>query len=590
MVTHLFDLLDHQLRNYPKSDAFCGKVNGEWKPYSIQRTMEMANLVSTGLIQAGIGKDDKVATISNNRPEWNFVDFGILQVGAVHVPIYPTISEREYKFILSDAEVKIVFVSDETLFHKIMAVKNEVASLTKIISFDKIEGCKWFQDWISENEPMINRDQLQSIKNSINPDDVATIIYTSGTTGNPKGVVLTHHNIISNFVACEDLPPVDHNHRALSFLPLCHIYERMLTYLYIYLGVSIYYAESMDKIGDNIREIKPHVFSAVPRLIEKVYDKIIAKGKELSGAKRALFFWAVNLAMQFDVNKQDNLVYNFKLNIARKLIFTKWREALGGNVKVIVSGGAPLQVRLIRIFWAAGIPILEGYGLTETSPVISVNFLDHGMTKFGTVGTVIKNVDVQIAADGEILVKGPSIMKGYYKRPDLTSEVIDADGWFHTGDIGTMEGNFLKITDRKKEIFKTSGGKYIAPQPIENRIKESPFIENIMVIGASRKHAAALVVPAFNYLKEWCRVKNIAIDANAPNSELIKNQDIKQRIWQEVEKFNSQLGQTEQIKKIELVDHDWTVDSGELTPTLKLKRKIIELNNESLIESIYSES
>jgi len=584
-VTRLFDVVPYQLEKFPKADSLAGKDNGAWVTYSTQQFANRAKEIAMGLIALGINRGDKVVSISNNRPEWNMLDIGILQTGAVHVSIYPTISESEYKFILNDCEAKLIVVSDEALCKKLDSIKAEVPTLQNLYTFEKMLGKIHWLEIINAGKSS-DESVWQMRMDAVMPTDLATLIYTSGTTGNPKGVMLSHSNLVSNFIACRDLPPVDSRHRALSFLPLCHVYERMLTYLYMYIGVSIYYAESMEKIGDNIREIKPHVFSAVPRLIEKVYDRIINKGKELTGVKRALFFWAVELGLKYEHGNRNGIVYQTKLKIADKLIFSKWREALGGNTMCIVSGGAALQERLARAFWAAGMPILEGYGLSETSPVIAVNLLGDNLACFGTVGTIIKGVDVKIADDGEILFKGPNLMMGYYKRDDLTKEVIDNEGWLHTGDIGTwVEEKFLKITDRKKEIFKTSGGKYIAPQPIENLMKESAFIENIMVIGESQKHASAIIVPNFAHVKSWCEIHKVTYTTP---EEIIKNPQVRDRIMKDVEKVNAQLGHHERIKRSELITKEWTVVSGELTPTLKLKRKIIEQNNKDLIDKIYS--
>lgn len=584
-VTRIFDVLPRQLRLFPKEDALAGKENGEWKKYSTQEFASNADNVSYGLLAMGLGKDDKIATISNNRPEWNFMDMGILQIGAVQVAIYPTISEHDYRFILNDAEVKLVVVSDAALCQKIENILEEVPSVKQVFTFNEIEGKRHWMEILELGRNNSNYEKLKQIKESIAPGNLATLIYTSGTTGNPKGVMLSHHNLVSNFISCKDLPPVNAQHRALSLLPLCHVYERMLTCLYMYLGVSIYYAESMEKIGDNIREVKPHVFSAVPRLIEKVYNRIIAKGKELKGIKRKLFFWAADLGLRYEMDGANGWWYQVKLKIADKLIFSKWRQALGGETKVIVSGGAALQPRLARAFWAAGMYVLEGYGLTETSPVIAVNYLEKGKAKFGTVGPVIKDVQVKMADDGEILVKGPNVMQGYYKRPDLTAEAVTGDGWFKTGDIGVLEeGKFLKITDRKKEMFKTSGGKFIAPQPMENKFKESALIENIMVIGEGHNFPAALVVPNFEALKKWCTIKGFACETN---EEIIKNEEVKKRIWEALMPLNEQFGKTEKIKAIELLPKEWTVETGELTPTLKLRRKIILHNNSQAVAKIY---
>ncbi len=583
-VTRLFDIVPYQLSRYPLEIAFAGKENGVWVTYSSSDFKKIVDLVSYGLLAKGIGKDDKIAIISNNRPEWNFTDLGILQTGAADVPVYPTISESDLRFILEDAAVKIVFVSSKELYKKLKAVTGSLHSRPEIYTFDKIDGATHWSELTALGSQNINEALLESCKSQIKSGDLATLLYTSGTTGNPKGVMLSHSNLVSNFIAVQHLPPIGYGSKVLSFLPLNHIYERMLTYLYMYLGSQIWYAESMETIGDNIREVKPTAFSAVPRLIEKVYDRIISKGAELTGIKSKLFNWAVNLGLRYDPNLSGGLWYNWQLKMANKIIFPKWREALGGNVKAIVSGGAALNPRLARIFWAAQIPILEGYGLTETSPVISVNTLDPNGMAIGSVGRVIEGVTVKIAPDGEILCKGPNVMLGYYKREDLTKEVIDDEGWFHTGDIGEFAGDKLKITDRKKEIFKTSGGKYIAPQNIENKLKESRFIEQAMVIGENQKFAAALIVPAFAFVKEWASRKGVSYSSN---DELIKNEMVKKRIFEEVEAMNKSLSQFETIKTIELLPGEFSIEKGELTPKLSLKRKVIIEANRALIDKIY---
>lgn len=586
MITRLFDIVEHQLKNHPKEIALATKVSGQWESCNSALLKEQVDEVSCGLFSLGINKDDKVAIISYNRTEWNIVDFGVQQTGAVLVPLYSTISVSEFQFILSDSESKIVFVADKDLYDKISSIKTQLPALKYIFTFDKVSGAPHWSEVKDAGRKNFDEAKLSEVKNSVAANDIATILYTSGTTGNPKGVMLMHSNLISNILAVEHLPPVNYQHKALSFLPLCHSYERILTYLYMYLGVSIYYAESIEKIGDNIREVQPHVFSCVPRLLEKVYDKILSKGREQKGIKRALFFWANDLGLRYEINRSNGWWYEFQLSIANKLIFSKWREALGGNTKVMISGGAALQPRLARVFWAAKIPVLEGFGLTETSPIIAVNNFEPNGLCFGTVGTVIKDVQVMIAADGEILCKGPNVMKGYFKRPDLTAEVIDSDGWFHTGDIGEfVQNRFLKITDRKKEIFKTSGGKYIAPQMIENKLKESPFIEQAIVIGENQKFAAALIVPAFAHILKWCEEKNISFTTN---EEMIKNPEIISRISEDIKSSNESLGKTEQVKKFELLPKEWTLESGELTATQKLKRKIIMANYSALVSKIYT--
>ncbi len=584
-VTRLFEFIRHQAENFPKNDALAAKENGSWRPYSTDDIIRLADEFSLGLLALGLKPGDKVAMISANRPEWNFADIGMMQIGVINVPIYTTLSESEIRFILNDCGAKLVFAGDEALYRKVDAVRTGVAALSAIYTFDRVDAAPHWSELLEKGRAANDRKSLNQRRDAVLPSDCATILYTSGTTGVPKGVMLSHDNVVSNVIAVEHLPPVDHRDRALSFLPLCHSYERVLTYLYQYLGVSVYYAESMDKISDNLKEVHPQVFSAVPRLLEKVYDKIVDKGKELTGVKRMLFFWALDLGLRYELEGKNGFWYEWQLKQARKIIFSKWREALGGNTRVIVSGGAALQPRLARVFWAAGIPVLEGYGLTETSPIISVNNFESRGTCFGTVGPVIQGVTVRIADDGEILCKGPNIMMGYYNRPDLTQEVIDQEGWFHTGDIGVfIDDHFLKITDRKKEIFKTSGGKYIAPQALENKFKESPFIEQLMVIGEHRKFPAALIVPAFVHLRKWCEIKSIPYSTN---EEMISRPEIVERINREVEELNTTFSQHEQIKKIELVGKEWTIDGGELTATLKLRRKLIAERHQSLIEKIY---
>lgn len=583
-TTRLFDFYSYQLEQYPQDVALAAKEGGNWKTYSTQEVINIANELSTGLIRKGIKPGDKVAIIANNRPEWVIADLAMSQIGAVNVPIYPTISDKDYAFIFNDAEVKLVFVSDGELYAKASKAKESSPSIEAIYTFDNVSGAEHWSELL-DTVPVM--DQINAIRESIKATDLATLIYTSGTTGTPKGVMLSHKNVASNAIDCEERLPVNAAAKSVSFLPLCHIYERMLIYLYTYMGVSVYFAESLETIGENIKEVKPQVFSAVPRLLEKVYDKIIAKGTELSGVKKALFFWAVSIGEKFEPYGQNGPFYEMKLKVARKLIFSKWQEALGGNVEAVASGSAALNPRLARIFNAAGIPVFEGYGLTETSPVISVNEIANKGMMFGTTGRPIANVHVKIAEDGEILAKGPNVMMGYYKRPDLTAEVIDEDGWFHTGDIGRMvDGQYLKITDRKKEIFKTSGGKYVAPQIMENSFKESRFIEQIMVIGENRKHPSALIVPSFEFLSDWCKRKGIKANSN---EEMVANQKVIDRIMEEVDEKNEAFGKWEQVKKIALLANEFTVDSGEITPTLKLKRKIILANNAETIESLYGE-
>lgn len=581
----LFDIPYWQQKNFPNSKMFVSKVNGAWIPLSTSEFILRAMEISKGLISLGIQPGDKIAVASSNRVEWNILDIGVQQIGAILVPVYPNISENDYRFIFNDAQVKICVVSNLELANKIKNIKNEIPSLQHLFTFDEMAdfvSWKYIFDLASSTPESEVEKRMEKVKRS----DLVTIIYTSGTTGNPKGVMLSHNNILTNIDGCKPRIPADNNSNVLTFLPVCHVYERMLHYLYMYIGCSIHFAESMDTIGENIREVKPNVFTAVPRLIEKVFDKIMATGDSLSGIKRKLFFWAVSLAEEYDVVGKS-LWYKFRLAIARKLIFSKWQLALGGNVRAIASGSAALQPRLARIFLAANIPILEGYGLTETSPVVSVNSFDQGI-RIGTVGTLIDGVQVKIAEDGEILVKGPNVMLGYYNNQEATEEVIDKDGWFHTGDIGILQENiFLKITDRKKEIFKTSGGKYIAPQALENKFKESRFIEQIMVIGENEKFPSAFIVPCFTYIKEWS--SKIGVDlSGSTNDEIASNELVYKQIKEEVSTFNQGFGSWEQIKKFVLLSKEFTIEAGELTPTLKLKRKKILSYYQNEYNSIYN--
>ena len=591
--TRLFDCLDYQLKSNPLPDMFAAKEGSSWKKYSTAEVNDTVNQLAAGLLHLGISpndmsveKRDKIAIISKNRPEWLTIDLAVQKIGAVLAPIYPTISVNELQFILNDSQSKIIFVNDEDLFLKVKTIKDQVPSLQHIFTLEHVPNAVYWKDCLqTTNEETLQK--IKQISDKIAPSDLATIIYTSGTTGTPKGVMLSHNNVISNVVDsnCVFQEIGVEGKRALSFLPLNHVFERMVSYIYIYNSVSVYYAESMEKIGDNLKEVKPLIFTTVPRLLEKVYERIMAKAATLTGIKKKLFNWALSLGLKYDINKNMGLWYNIQLGLANKLIFSKWREALGANVKAIVTGSAACQVKLLRVFTAANVPILEGYGLTETSPVISVNRMDPKNRMFGTVGTLIENVEVKIAEDGEILCKGPNIMMGYYKRPDLTKEVIK-DGWFHTGDIGVMIDNkFLKITDRKKEIFKTSGGKYVAPQPIENKMKESKWIEQMMVTGAGEKYTGALIVPAFNALKEWCSEHGVEFNGN---ESVIKNEKIIALIKDAVERYNQNFNQVEQVKKFELLPREWSVEGGELTPTLKLKRKVIMEKYKNAIERIYS--
>jgi long-chain acyl-CoA synthetase len=552
---------------------------------AIDEVIASANAISLGLLNLGINRDDKVAIISANRPEWVLADFGIAQLGAVSVPIYPTMSDADTEFILNDATVKVIFVADRELFDKINPIAARVASVQAIYSFDFLDSCGSLNALMEAGKSQPLKESLDQLKSEVKGDDLLTLIYTSGTTGTPKGVMLTHSNLISNVTGAQEVCPVNNTHKVLSFLPLSHIFERMLTYLYLYVGAGIYYAENLDTIGENLKEVKPFAFSTVPRLLEKVYDKIVAKGEDLSGIKRKLFFWALDLGHRYELDGKNGWWYEQQLKLANKLIFSKWREALGGNVGVIVSGAAALQARLARVFTAAQINVLEGYGLTETSPVITVNRMEKGKRGFGSVGVTIRDVEVKIAEDGEILCKGPNVMKGYYKRQDATNEVIK-DGWFHTGDIGKFENGLLYITDRKKEMFKTSGGKYIAPQPMENKFKESTLIEQIMVIGENRKHPAALIVPAFAVLVQKLQAENI--EEKDP-IKLVEHARVRELIQAEVDRMNQSFGSYEGIKKFILLPHEWSVAGGEMTPKLSLKRRVILEKFSKDIESIYAE-
>jgi len=592
--TRLFDCIDVQLARFPQEAMFAAKEEGGiWRKYSTAEVKELVDRLAAGLLHLGISgndmsveKRDKIALISNNRPEWMLLDLAVQKTGAVLVPVYPTLAANELEFVLNDAEVKLVFVSDKELFQKVQSIRDKVPSIKAVFTFDYIQPSLHWKEIMSK----AGEDDLKKLAiaaSSIRYEDMVTIIYTSGTTGTPKGVMLSHKNILSNVISSTEVFAefCTAGDRALSFLPLNHIFERMVTYIYLFNGVSVWYAESLEKIGDNLKEVQPSLFTTVPRLLEKVYERIMGRGQELTGLKKKLFFWAVDVGSRFEVGTNHGFLYNLQLAIANKLIFKKWREGLGGKVKAIVTGAAACQVRLLRVFTAGKMVILEGYGLTETSPVIAVNRFNESGRRFGTVGPVIKGVEVKLEEDGEICCKGDNVMMGYYKRPDLTAEVIDKDGYFHTGDIGVLQdGKFLKITDRKKEIFKTSGGKYVAPQPIENKMKESKFIEQMMVVGPERKFAGALIVPSFENLKVWAAQNNISYGTV---HDLIRNPAVLEMFKNIVEEFNRDFNHVEQIKKFELCANEWTVDGGELTPTLKLKRKVIMEKYRDAIERIY---
>lgn len=586
-ITRLFDFPYYQLEKNNVPDCLVTKYNGVWVKTSTQEYVDKSNAISRALLRMGIQKNDKIAIISSsNRTEWNIMDIGVLQTGAQTVPIYPTIAAEDYEYILNHSEATYCFVSDEVVLQKLVSIQKNVPLLKEVFSFDEIKGCKNWKEVLQLGDDTSNQDVVEDRKNNVKPEELATIIYTSGTTGKPKGVMLSHDNIVSNVLdSSPRIPFEEGTSRALSFLPICHIFERVILYIYQYYSVAIYFAESIDKLSDNIKEVKPTVFSVVPRLLEKVYDKIYAKGAELSGIKKKLFFWAIELGLRYEPYGANGFWYETQLKIARKLIFSKWQEGLGGNLTVMVSGSAALQPRLTRVFAAAGMPVMEGYGLTETSPVISVNDMRNGGFKVGCVGKVINNVEVKIAEDGEILCKGPNVMMGYYKDQQLTDEVIK-DGYFHTGDIGEIDAQgFLKITDRKKEMFKTSGGKYIAPQLIENAMKQSLFIEQIMVIGDGEKMPAAFIQPSFDFVREWA--KRHHEDIGDLNEEIASHPKVIARIQEEVNEINKKFGNWEMIKRFELTPNIWSIDGGELTPTLKLKRKVVREKYKDLYDKIY---
>jgi long-chain acyl-CoA synthetase len=585
-VTRLFDIPQYQLETYNLNKALTTKYNDVWVSISSKEYIDQTNALSRGLLRLGVKPDDKIAVISsNNRTEWSVLDMAVLQIGAQNVPIYPTIAKEDYEYILNHSESIYCFVSDLEVVNKLNSIKSKT-KLKGVYTFDEISGEHNWKEVIVIGEDTSNQNDVNERKNNVKPNDLATIIYTSGTTGKPKGVMLSHNNLISNVLDSEKRVPFEYGKsKALSFLPVCHVFERMILYLYQYCGVEIHFAESIEKMSDNLKEVKPNVMTAVPRLYEKVYDKIVDKGGELTGIKKALFFWAIDLGLKYEPYKKNGFWYELQLKLARKLIFSKWKEGLGGNLDLMVSGSAALQTRLTRTFAAAGMPIMEGYGLTETSPVISVNDMRNGGFKVGTVGRIIDNVEVKIAKDGEILVKGPNVMQGYYKDPEKTAEVMTGD-YFHTGDIGEVcDDGFLKITDRKKEMFKTSGGKYVAPALIENQLKQSHFIEQVMVIGEGEKMPAALIQPDFLFIKHWIERKRK--DIKTDNESIATSQIVKDRIQKEVNKANTKFGNWEQVKKFELTQDIWSIDAGHLTPTMKMKRKIIKEKYKDLIETIY---
>ena len=584
-VTRLFDILERDLKEFPKEDALCGKENGIWIKHSTKDYVDKVNSISYGLMQLGIKKGDCIATITPNRPEWNFLDMAIMQIGAIHVAIYPTISEADYRYILNHADVKLIFVSGWELLRKINNIIEGIPSLTdKVYTFRNLRGYRHLNELIEIGRANPSPEYLQQIKDSIQPDDVVSIVYTSGTTGNPKGVMLTHRNFLTNIYGVLPIIPVKNNNRILSYLPLCHVYERMMNYTWQYLGMPIYYNENLAKIQEEMVEVQPDIFTTVPRLLEKVYDKILAKGRKLTGIKHKIFFWANDIALDFDFNKSKS--YYRKLKLARKLVLNQWYKALGGNLDVIVTGGAAIQPMISKVFWAMGVRVVEGYGTTESSPVIAVSDFFKGGLEFGTAGHVLPGTQVRIAEDGEILARGKHVMKGYYKAPDLTAEAIDKDGWLHTGDLGklTPEGR-LKITGRKKEMFKTAFGKYVVPTILENKVSEDSLVDNIMVVGENKQFAAALIVPNFADLRSWCQNKDIPYTTN---EEMVQHPEVQKKFKKIIDYYNTQFGETEKIKRFILIGYEWSIQTGELTPTLKLKRNVLLKKYEEQIEKLFA--
>jgi long-chain acyl-CoA synthetase len=583
--TRIFELAEYTRQKFNKTDVLAGKEDGIWRTYSADEYVNITDSVAYGLLNLGIDRGDKVAIISPNRPEWSLADMGINKIGAINVPIYPNITTPDYEYILNDSGARILLVGSEEIFDKVKMLIDKVETLEAIYSFDEIEGAKDWHEIIEEGTANPQASKMKANQLEVKSSDLFTLIYTSGTTGNPKGVMLSHDNLYSQLMGLKDAIPFDEDDRAISFLPLCHVFERVIEYYYLFKGVSIYYAESIELLGENLKEVNPTIMPTVPRLLEKVYDKIVAKGSDLTGIKKGLFFWALNLGLRHELDGKNGWYYEFQLKLANKIIFTKWREAVGGNIKYIVSGAAALQPRLARVFTAANMPIYEGYGLSETSPVISVNTTEAGGKAYGTVGKVMTGVEVKFGDDGEILCKGPNVMMGYYNKPDLTSEVIDADGWFSTGDIGKMmDGVYLKITDRKKEIFKTSGGKYIAPQVMENKYKESRIIEQVMVLGEGEKMPGAFIVPQFEALQVWCKLHDIAYTSD---SEMASHPEVLKKFDAEIAHYNEQFAPYEQVKKVVVMKEPWTIEGGELTATLKLKRKPVLAKYQKEYKEIY---
>ncbi|MGD0711085.1 MAG: long-chain fatty acid--CoA ligase [Bacteroidales bacterium] len=583
-VNRIFDLLRYSKERFNKNICLSGKKSGKWVSYSIDQYIEIVDQLSYGLMNLGIGRGDKIATISNNRPEWNFVDMAIIQIGAIHVPLYPTLSDSELAYIINEAGIKLIYISSNVLFNKVSALKDQMPSLKYMFCFDQVPNASNYIELRENGEINQKKEELEKVKSEIHPSDIATIIYTSGTTMNPKGVMLTHHNIISNYTSVAPTFVMNETFVGLSYLPLCHVYERMLNYMYQYIGISIYYAESVASIVDNLREVKPDVLTTVPLLLEKIHGSIIAKGAQLTSIKKAIFKWSVDLAEKYRIDGNNSGWYKIKQRVADILVYKKWREALGNKITRIICGGAALQPQLLKVFWAAGLPVYEGYGLTETSPVISNNNLL--AYKLGTVGKILDGVEVEIAHDGEVLCKGPNVMKGYYNNPDLTAESIDKDGWFHTGDIGVIENKiFLKITGRKKTMFKTSSGMYISPENIESKIKQSPFISQIMIVGANQNYLSALIVPDFNSLCNWCKQNNI--ECTSPD-EIAKNKQVSEKFFSILDNYNKTAIDTEQILKFKLLNKEWSIESGELTPKMNMKRNFIYDRYKIIIEEFYS--
>jgi len=584
--TRIIDILPYQQASFPNPASLSYKMDGQWKNYSTNQCITIINGLSRGMLQMGLQKGDRIGLISPNRPEWNFVDLAMLQIGVVNVPVYPTITEAEYIFIFNDAAIKYVFVADTDLLAKVRNIKERVSSLREVFTFDRIPGARHYTDVIEMGKGVDDL-MINYARNAVEAEDMATIIYTSGTTGHPKGVMLSHNNIVSNVKSVLQILPLKPAYKTLSFLPLCHIFERTVIYTYMACGVSIHYAESMETIAENLKEVKPQYFSTVPRLLEKVYDKIVAKGNDLTGTKRKLFYWAINLGLEYD-HAGKSPWYKIQLVLARKLIFSKWQEALGGNLIGIVTGSAALQLRLERVFNAAGIAVRQGYGMTESSPVITLSRMDPAECRIGTVGMAIPGVEVKLdPTNNEVCCKGPNVMMGYYNRPDATAETIDKEGWLHTGDVGEwVDGKYLKITDRIKELFKTSGGKYVAPQVIENKLKESPLIEQAMIIGENEKFVAALIVPTFQYLRDLCH-KNGWKSHTDTQADIIKIPEVKKAIQADIDEINTNFSQVEKVKQFRLIPQEWTIEGGELTPTMKLKRKKILEKYHSYITDIY---